>query len=79
MAGKIQLYRRWGKIDASQAACESGRDRVTECFTYSIKPLQGNGRVKEGVVSLRRFRLDQQVYFWEDGSGKVYDVVPKLG
>ncbi len=73
-----ELYRRWGKIDDVATACGVGRHRSTECYEYTIKPLEGNLRVKHGVVSLRKFRRNQHVYFWEDKTGKIYDVVPKI-
>lgn len=78
MARKVQLYRRWGKIDNVATACGVGRHRSSDCYTYEVKPLQGNLRIKRGIVSLRRIGKGQQVFFWEDTAGKVYDIIPKF-
>lgn len=75
---KTKLYRRWGKIYAVQTACGVGRHRSSECYTYEVKPLQGNYRTKRGIVSLLRIGKGKQVFFWEDKAGKVWDLVPKF-
>ena len=64
---------RLGKIDDVQTSAGIGRLRSSELFTYSVKPLEGNLRVKHRITSVNKFRKNQKVMMLED-AGKVLDL-----